>query len=154
MTKIFVLNGANLNMLGIREPEVYGNVTLDEIERLTAHHAAALGVETEFRQSNIEGDIINWIHEAYWKADGVVLNPGGFTRQSVAIHDAIKAISKPVVELHLSNTHKREHYKPGSYITYAADATILGFGKFGYVLALQGVLDIIATRQAKSVGQA
>ena len=152
MTRIFVLNGANLNMLGIREPEVYGTATLDEIEKFTVAHAAELGVEIEFRQSNLEGDIINWIHEAYWKADGVVLNPGGFTRQSMAIHDAIKAISKPVVELHLSNTHKREHYKPGSYITYAADATILGFGKFGYVLALQGVLDLVTRRRESSAG--
>jgi 3-dehydroquinate dehydratase-2 len=149
MTKIFVLNGANLNMLGIREPEVYGTTSLEEIETLTRSRAAELGVEIDFRQSNIEGDIINWLHEAHWKADGVVLNPGGFTRQSIAIHDAIKAISKPVIELHLSNTHKREHYKPGSFVTYAAEATILGFGKFGYVLALEGVLDVISSRQAK-----
>jgi 3-dehydroquinate dehydratase-2 len=145
-----VLNGANLNMLGIREPEVYGTVTLDEIRQLVSDHAAKRGVEIEFRQSNIEGEVINWIHEAYWKADGVILNPGGFTRTSIAIHDAIKAISKPFIELHLANTAKREHYTPGSMITYAADATILGFGKFGYVLALDGVLDIIAGRQAKA----
>ena len=148
--KIFVLNGANLNMLGIREPEVYGTVTLDEIRDTVMAKAVELGIEVEFRQSNIEGDIINWIHEAYWKADGVVLNPGGFTRTSIAIHDAIKAIAKPVVELHLANTAKREHYKPGSMITYAADATILGFGRYGYVLALQGVLDLIETRKAKT----
>lgn len=149
MTKIFVLNGANLNMLGIREPEVYGTTTLEEIKTLVEDRATQLGVEIDFRQSNIEGEVINWIHEAYWKADGVVLNPGGFTRQSIAIHDAIKAIGKPVIELHLANTHRREHYKPGSFITYAAHATILGFGKFGYVLALEGVLDAIASGNSK-----
>ena len=146
MTRIYVLNGANLNMLGIREPEVYGTVTLDEIRALVTDHAKGLGVEIDFRQSNIEGEIINWIHEAHFKADGVILNPGGFTRQSIAIHDAIKAISKPVIELRLANTARREHYKPGSWMTYAAVGTILGFGKKGYVMALDGVLDVIAQR--------
>jgi 3-dehydroquinate dehydratase-2 len=147
--KIFVLNGANLNMLGIREPEVYGTVTLDEIRAAVEKRAAELGVEVDFRQSNAEHDIINWVHEAHFKADGVVLNPGGFTRQSMALHDAIKAIDKPVIELHISNTARREHYKPGSMITYAATAMLQGFGKFGYVMALEGVLDIIAGRAAK-----
>ena len=148
MTKIYVLNGANLNMLGIREPEVYGTVTLDEIRDLTVEHAKGLGVEIDFRQSNIEGEVINWIHEAHFKADGVILNPGGFTRQSIAIHDAIKAIAKPVIELHLANTSRREHYKPGSWMTYAVVGTILGFGPKGYDLALDGLMDVIAQRAA------
>ena len=146
MPKILVLNGSNLNMLGVREPEVYGTETLDDIRDKVMRRAAELKVEVDFRQSNFEGDIINWIHEAHTSFDGVILNPGGFTRTSVSILDAIKAISKPVIELHMANPHMRESYRGSSFVSYGARAIIAGFRGRGYVLALEGLLDMIAAR--------
>ena len=109
--------------------------------------AAELKVEVDFRQSNFEGDIINWIHEAHTSFDGVILNPGGFTRTSVSILDAIKAISKPVIELHMANPHMRESYRGSSFVSYGARAIIAGFRGRGYVLALEGLLDMIAAAE-------
>jgi len=145
VTKIFVLNGSNLNMLGIREPEFYGTETLDDIRRKVERRAAELQVEIDFRHSNFEGDIINWIHEAHSAADGVILNPGGFTRTSLSILDAIKAISKPVIELHMGNPHKREAYRGSSFISHGAFGIIAGFRGYGYVLALEALVDALQT---------
>jgi 3-dehydroquinate dehydratase II len=137
MPTIFILNGPNLNLLGLREPEVYGTDTLDDIAGACEDRARALGFELEFRQSNHEGHLIDWLHEA--NADGakaVILNPGGYTHTSVALHDAIKSIKVPVIEVHLSNPHARESFRHRSYVGKAAKGTIAGFGALGYLLAL------------------
>jgi 3-dehydroquinate dehydratase-2 len=134
---IYVLNGPNLNLLGLREPEIYGAETLDEIAGALEDRARALGVAIEMRQSNHEGHLIDWLHEANAEgAKAVILNAGGFTHSSVAIHDAIKAIGVPVIEVHLSNPQAREGFRRRSYVARAARGTIAGFGALGYQLAL------------------
>ena len=135
---IYVLNGPNLNLLGTREPEVYGTDTLDDIaERLTAR-AVALGLTVEMRQSNHEGHLVDWIHEA--QAGGikaVLLNAGAFTHTSVALYDAIRSVTTPVIEVHLSNPHSREEFRHKSYVGMAAKGSIAGFGVQSYLLALE-----------------
>lgn len=134
---VYVLNGPNLNLLGLREPEIYGSDTLDDIAAALEDQARGLGLEIDLRQSNHEGHLIDWLHEA--SADGakaVILNPGGYTHTSVALHDAVKAVSVPVIEVHLSNPHAREPFRHRSYIGKAAKGTIAGFGAMGYLLAL------------------
>ena len=134
---ILVLNGPNLNLLGTREPEIYGSDTLDDIAGALEDRARELGVRVDVRQSNHEGHLIDWLQEA--QADGakaVILNAGGFTHTSVAIHDAIKAISTPVIEVHLSNPQARESFRRRSYIAAVARGSIAGFGPLGYQLAL------------------
>lgn len=141
--KIYVLNGPNLNLLGTREPEIYGADTLDDIAGRVEDLARAQGAEVEFRQSNHEGHLIDWLHEA--QAEGVkavILNPGGFTHTSVALHDAIKSIVTPVIEVHLSNPHKREEFRHKSYVGQAAKGTIAGFGALSYELALAAALKL------------
>ena len=134
---VFVLNGPNLNMLGLREPEIYGSDTLDDIADMLDDRAKELGLELDIRQSNHEGHLIDWIQEANAKgAKAVLLNGGGFTHTSVAIHDAIKAVTVPVIEVHLSNPHKREDFRHHSYIGMAAKGTVAGFGAMSYLLAL------------------
>ena len=134
---IYVLNGPNLNLLGTREPEIYGSDTLDDIAGRLEDRARALGVAVEIRQSNHEGHIIDWLHEAQAEgAKAVILNAGGFTHTSVAIHDAVKAISVPVIEVHLSNPHARESFRHRSYLARVTRGTIAGFGALGYELAL------------------
>jgi 3-dehydroquinate dehydratase-2 len=134
---IYVLNGPNLNLLGLREPEIYGSETLDDIgERLEAR-AKGLGVRIDMRQSNHEGHLIDWLHEANAKsARAVLLNAGGFTHSSVALHDAIKSIQVPVIEVHLSNPQARESFRRRSLVASAAKGSIAGFGALGYELAL------------------
>ncbi|MDB5693163.1 MAG: 3-dehydroquinate dehydratase [Alphaproteobacteria bacterium] len=135
--KVYVLNGPNLNLLGLREPEIYGADTLDIIAGRIEEHARGLGLEVEILQSNHEGHLIDWLHEANaQKAKAVILNPGGFTHTSVALHDAVKAISVPVFEVHLSNPAAREEFRRRSLIAPAARGTIAGFGALGYELAL------------------
>ena len=136
-TTVYVLNGPNLNLLGTREPEVYGHDTLDDIAGMVEDRARSLGLEIEMRQSNHEGHLVDWIQEA--QADGaraVILNAGAYTHTSVAIHDAIKAVTVPVIEVHLSNPHTREAFRHRSYVGRAARGTIAGFGALGYLLAL------------------
>ena len=134
---IYVLNGPNLNLLGSREPDVYGNETLDEIAGRIEDRARELGVEVDIRQSNHEGHLIDWLHEAQARgAKAVILNAGGFTHTSVALHDAVKAVSVPVIEVHLSNPQARESFRRRSLIAAAARGTIAGFGALGYELAL------------------
>jgi 3-dehydroquinate dehydratase-2 len=134
---IFVLNGPNLNLLGSREPEIYGSDTLDDIaERLSAQ-ADALGVTLDIRQSNHEGHLIDWLHEAQAKgARAVILNPGGYSHTSVALHDAVKAIATPVIEVHLSDPEKRESFRHSDLVALAATSLIKGEGAHGYSLAL------------------
>ena len=134
---IYVLNGPNLNLLGLREPEIYGSDTLDDIAGALEDRARALGLEIDMRQSNHEGHLIDWLQEANMEgAKAVILNAGGFTHTSVAIHDAIKAIEVPVIEVHLSNPHARESFRHRSLIAPVARGTIAGFGALGYQLAL------------------
>jgi len=134
---IFVLNGPNLNLLGTREPEVYGTDTLDDIADRLDDRARALGVAIDMRQSNHEGHLIDWLHEANaFGAAAVLLNAGGFTHTSVALYDAVKAIAVPVIEVHLSNPAARESFRRRSLIAPAAAGTIAGFGALGYELAL------------------
>lgn len=134
---IFVLNGPNLNLLGLREPEIYGHDTLDDIAGRLEDRAQALGFTVDVRQSNHEGHLIDWLHEAAASgAKAVILNPGGFSHTSVAIHDAIKSIAVPVIEVHLSNPQAREGFRRRGLTAGAARGTIAGFGALGYELAL------------------
>ncbi len=134
---IYVLNGPNLNLLGAREPEIYGTTTLDDIGALLAERAAVLGVAIDMRQSNHEGHLVDWLHEAQAEgAHAVLLNAGAFTHTSVALYDAIKAVKTPVIEVHLSNPHTREGFRHHSYVGMAAKGTIAGFGAQSYLLAL------------------
>jgi len=134
---IYVLNGPNLNLLGTREPEIYGSDTLDDIAGMLEDRARELGLEVEVRQSNHEGHLVDWLHEAQGEgARAVLLNAGGFTHTSVAIHDAIKAVATPVIEVHLSNPHARESFRHVSLIGQAAKGTVAGFGSLSYLLAL------------------
>ena len=134
---IYVLNGPNLNLLGLREPEIYGADTLDDIAGRLADRAETLGLAIDLRQSNHEGHLIDWLHEANAKgAKAVLLNAGGLSHNSVALHDAVKAIAVPVIEVHLSNPHARESFRRRSLIASAAKGTIAGFGALGYELAL------------------
>ena len=135
---VFVLNGPNLNLLGTREPEIYGSDTLDDIAGMLEDRARALGLEIDLRQSNHEGHLIDWLHEAQGvEAKAVLLNAGALTHTSVALYDAIKAIRTPVIEVHLSNPHQREDFRHKSYVGMAAKATIAGLGAQGYLLALE-----------------
>ena len=134
---IYVLNGPNLNLLGLREPEIYGHETLDDIAGMLEDRARELEVRVEIRQSNHEGHLIDWLQEANAEgAKAVILNAGGFTHTSVAIHDSIKAISVPVIEVHLSNPQARESFRRRSLVASAAKGSIAGFGAVGYLLAL------------------
>ena len=144
MASVLILNGPNLNLLGTRKPEVYGTTTLADVEKLCTDAAAKLGLDVEFKQSNHEGQLIDWIHEtgAAVKAGesiGAVFNPGAFTHTSVALHDAIEGASLPLIECHISNVHKREEFRHHSFISPVASGIIVGFGVHGYVLAIQGL---------------
>uniref|UniRef100_UPI0035CBE51B type II 3-dehydroquinate dehydratase n=1 Tax=uncultured Sphingomonas sp. TaxID=158754 RepID=UPI0035CBE51B len=135
---IFVLNGPNLNLLGTREPEIYGHDTLDDIAGQLEDRARELGLAIDLRQSNHEGHLVDWLHEAQaLPAKAVLLNAGAFTHTSIALHDAIKAIRTPVIEVHLSNPHTRESFRHTSYVGQAARGTIAGFGALSYLLALE-----------------
>ena len=134
---IYVLNGPNLNLLGTREPEIYGHETLDDIAGALEDRARTLGLSIDMRQSNHEGHLIDWLHEANAEgAKAVILNAGAFTHTSVALHDAVKATSVPVIEVHLSNPHAREAFRHRSFIAPVATGTITGLGPLGYELAL------------------
>ena len=146
--KILVLNGPNLNLLGIREPHVYGSDTLDDVRRLAAERAAELGLEIDFRQSNSEGELVDWIQEARGSADGIVINAGAYTHTSVALLDALAAVDLPVVEVHLSNLFKREAFRHRSYVAPVAAGLIAGFGARGYALAIEAVASLVGARAA------
>jgi len=134
---LYILNGPNLNLLGVREPEIYGGATLAEIEALCAARARALGFEIVFRQTQREGELVEWLHEARDKAHAIVLNAAAYTHTSVALYDAIKAIQIPVIETHLSNPHAREPFRHHSYVSGAALGVIAGFGALSYELAVE-----------------
>jgi len=135
---VYVLNGPNLNLLGLREPEIYGSDTLDDIAARLEDRARELGLTVELRQSNHEGHLVDWLHEAQAEgAKAVLLNAGALTHTSLALYDAIRAIRTPVIEVHLSNPHAREAYRHKSFVGMAAKGSIAGFGAYGYELALE-----------------
>lgn len=135
---VFVLNGPNLNLLGTREPDIYGHDTLDDIAGRLEDRARDLGLTIDMRQSNHEGHLVDWLHEAQaYDARAVILNAGAFTHTSIALHDAIKAIRTPVIEVHLSNPHAREDFRHTSFVGRAARGTVAGFGALSYALALE-----------------
>ncbi|WDZ77907.1 type II 3-dehydroquinate dehydratase [Ensifer adhaerens] len=139
---IFVLNGPNLNALGKREPGIYGGHTLADIEAMCKAEGKALGLEVDFRQSNHEGTLVDWLHEAGSIAAGVAINPAAYGHTSIALHDAIRAIGIPVVELHLSNIHAREEFRHKSMIAPAVKGVICGFGAQSYILALHALKNL------------
>jgi 3-dehydroquinate dehydratase-2 len=144
---ILVLNGPNLNLLGTREPEIYGRASLADVEEACRGRAAKLGLALEFRQSNHEGQLIDWVQEARGKMAGIVINPAGYGHSSVALLDALIAAELPVIEVHLSNIFKREDFRRHSYVSAAARGVICGLGPRGYLLALDALADIIAAKK-------
>lgn len=143
MKRIYVLNGPNLNLLGHREPEIYGHDTLDDVAKL-CQSVAADGVEIRCEQSNHEGQIIDWIHEARHDGAGIVINPGAFTHTSIAILDALNTYEGPVIEVHISQVHKREAFRHHSYVSHRADGVIVGLGVEGYAAATRRICQLIA----------
>lgn len=141
--KILILNGPNLNLTGVREKGVYGSETLEDINKEIENYAAPLGVDCTFFQSNSEGEIISKIHEVLEHFDGCVINAGAYTHYSYAIHDAIKSVEKPFIEVHLSNLHTREEFRHKSVISPAAHGVIAGFGKLSYKLAVGALVEIL-----------
>ena len=141
--KVLILNGPNLNLLGEREPEIYGHETLADIEARCIENGKALDIEIDFRQSNLEGDLVTWIQEARKGFDGIIINPAAFTHTSVALLDALLASEKPVIEVHLSNIHRREEFRHNSYVSKAATGVICGLGSQGYDLALQAMARLV-----------
>jgi len=152
MKPIFILNGPNLNLIGEREPEIYGSQTLPDIERSLRQEAAAAGFKIEFRQSNHEGELVGWIQEARNEALALILNAGAYTHTSIAILDALRALSLPVVEVHLSNIFKREEFRHRSLVSPAATGVICGFGPRSYHLALSATIDIVKTSDPANRG--
>lgn len=140
---LFILNGPNLNLLGLRQPEVYGVDTLADIEAACRDHAKAYGFDIVFRQTNIEGELISWVQEARTAAEGVLINAGGYTHTSVALHDALLAVDVPVVEVHLSNIFKREEFRHHSYVSGVAQGVICGFGLNSYLLGLDAMARLL-----------
>lgn len=141
---IAVLNGPNINMLGLREPEKYGSATLDDLEALCAETAEALGLAIDFRQTNAEGELINWVQECRSRAAGIVINPAGYTHTSIALMDALLAVDLPVIEVHITNIHRREEFRHRSYVSKAATGIIAGLGVGGYALALRAMAERVA----------
>jgi 3-dehydroquinate dehydratase-2 len=143
LPEILVLNGPNLNMLGVREPHIYGHDTLQDVEDMCRAHAETLGMAVDCQQNNIEGEMVSIIQLARSRAAGIIINPAAYTHTSVAIHDALRLAELPVVEIHLSNTHHREEFRHLSYVSPVAKGVIMGFGTFGYIMALDAMARII-----------
>lgn len=153
MLRILVLHGPNLNLLGTREQQVYGTLSLDTIDSTITKLAEELAIEVDIRQSNGEGELVGWIQEARSGYDGIIINPAGYTHTSVAIRDAIAAVNLPTIEVHLSNIHRREEFRHKSYIAAVAVGQISGLGPSGYLLALRGLHEhLVTTRRAKKSG--
>ena len=143
---IYVLNGPNLNLLGAREPEIYGRETLDDVRRLCEARAAELGAAVEFRQTNHEGELIDWVQEARERGSALLINAAGYTHTSVALLDALRTLSIPIIEVHLSNPAARESYRRRSYVAEAASGTVSGFGALGYTLGVDAAAKLAAAR--------
>jgi 3-dehydroquinate dehydratase-2 len=144
--RVVILNGPNLNLLGVREPSIYGHQTLADIEAECRRAGEAHGLAIEFRQSNHEGQLVEWIQAARGEAAAIVINPAGYTNTSIAILDALKMVDGPIVEVHLSNIHRREAFRHTSYISLAATGVICGLGARGYLLALDAIASMLAER--------
>lgn len=144
MKPVLILNGPNLNMLGRREPEIYGHETLADVKAMCTAKADALGMTIDFRQSNHEGELVTWIQESLGQVSGIIINPAAYTHTSVALHDALKLSDAPIIEVHLSDPHKREEFRHFSYITPLAGVVIKGKGAKGYVLALDELSTLLA----------
>ena len=141
--KILVINGPNLNLLGTREKDKYGKQSLEDIKKNCETHCKNIGLELEFKQSNVEGEIVNFIQSAQKNFNGIIINAGGYTHTSVAILDALLAVKKPTIELHITNIYKREDFRHKSLISKAADGIICGLGADGYIMALDGIKKIV-----------
>jgi 3-dehydroquinate dehydratase-2 len=142
---VYVLNGPNLNLLGIREPHLYGSTTLAQVEQLCHRVAGELGLECEFRQTNHEGVLVDWVQEARERAAGIVINPAGLSFRSIPLLDALKALDRPIAEVHVTNIHRRDALYQHSLVSLAATGVICGFGPFGYELALRALAQQLAT---------
>jgi 3-dehydroquinate dehydratase-2 len=140
---VAVLNGPNINMLGLRQPELYGRATLDDVEALCAEAAEDVGLAIDFRQTNGEGELVTWVQECRGRAAGIVINPAAFATTSVALLDALLAADLPVIEVHITNIHRREAFRRESYVSLAATGVICGLGVRGYAMALQAMADIL-----------
>jgi 3-dehydroquinate dehydratase-2 len=148
MSTVYILNGPNLNLLGTREPEVYGRATLIDVEKLCRETAKHHRFEVEFRQTNHEGEIVDWIHEAAAKgAAGIIINPAAYTHTSIALRDAVAAVDLPVIEVHISNIFARESFRRRSHIAPVAKASLCGFGIHGYALAIDGLAKLAQTKE-------
>ena len=147
MKPVYVINGPNLNMLGLREPDVYGKDTLAGLEERCRLKAKALGLDISFRQSNVEGELVSWIQEARSVASGLILNAAAYTHTSIAIHDALKVAQIPIIEVHLTNIHKREPFRHHSYVSPVADGVLCGFGAHGYELAIDAIHKILTEKK-------
>ena len=143
---IAVLNGPNMNMLGLRQPHLYGSATLDDVEALCAETAEQLGLAIDFRQTNGEGELVSWVQECRGRAAGIVINPAGYTTTSIALMDALLATDLPVIEVHVTNIHRREEFRHRSYVSKAAVGVICGLGINGYALALTAMADLLEAR--------
>lgn len=146
---VAVLNGPNLNMLGLREPRIYGPDTLEDVEQLCLDTAEALGLAVDFRQTNAEGELIDWIQQCRGTKAGIVINPGGLTHTSIALMDALLAAELPVIEVHISNIHKREEFRSHSYVSKAATGVICGLGITGYAIALHAMAELVLDQEDK-----
>jgi 3-dehydroquinate dehydratase-2 len=144
---VLILNGPNLNLLGQREPEIYGKTSLEDVRDMCEKEAASLSLKTDFWQSNIEGELVTWVQEARNKTDGLIINAGGYTHTSVALHDALKAYQKPCFEVHISNIYAREAFRHTSLLSNAVTGVICGFGIKGYVYALHAVAELLKAQQ-------
>lgn len=141
---IAVLNGPNLNLLGTREPEKYGHATLDDVEALCAETAEELGLAIDFRQTNGEGELVTWVQECRGRAAGIIINPAGYTTTSIALLDALLAVGLPVIEVHITNIHRREEFRQHSFVSKAATGVIAGLGVEGYALALRAMAGLVS----------
>lgn len=141
---VFVLNGPNLNLLGLRQPEIYGRETLEDVADACSALAEELGLAVRFHQSNHEGALVDWIHQARGEASGIIINPAAYTHTSVAILDALNAFEGPVLEVHISNVHRREAFRHHSYVSLRAEGVIAGFGTEGYALALRRMKTLVS----------
>ena len=140
---IAVLNGPNMNMLGLRQPKLYGHATIDDVETLCAETAERLGLAIDFRQTNGEGELVSWVQECRGRAAGIVINPAGYTTTSIALMDALLAVELPVVEVHVTNIHRREEFRHHSFVSKAATGVIAGLGVGGYRLALLAMAELL-----------
>jgi len=145
--EILLINGPNLNMLGVRQPEVYGSSSLKDLELLCEREARSLGLSIDFRQSNAEGELVSWIQGARGSADGIMLNAGALTHSSIALLDALASADVPAVEIHMSNIHRREEFREKSYVSLFAAGMVCGLGSYSYVLGLRAIHSILISRQ-------